>query len=323
MGTFTKNNIGGKIMNYELFKKEIIKIVKENAPGLKITIKKDSSHEENLTLENDTYRSLFNLTELYEKLNSSELSADMLSHKFSGILNALTNDMLNKDKISSDFNEVKNKIRFTLFPSLENVPPLASIDILDLKAVFSIPSDVSTANTLYNYAVSKQSQERWNISDLELLALAKENINIQLPFDIVSIGTEPEFFLTKTFKRIIQTIPDRITDEFLPFLSFLMMSAKDLHWELYSILNNEYIYGPCILAFPELIKAFAKNCNGTYMGLFTIELHGMFMVSTNDRSSLLMLKDTVKRLRLLTNENELSDNVYVYNSSTDQLSILL
>lgn len=199
-------------------------------------------------------------------------------------------------KAITEFPIVKNRIVFRLINYDKNNSILANVphrQWLDLALVYYI-----FINSSYTARIDNKIMQHWDIDEETLYHLAMENT--------------PRLQVVKRIRL----------DNMIEEMGFGHM-IDDIGGSPFVVMSNETnCYGASVMAYPELMKSITEGMQ-TDLVILPSSIHEVLLLPCpdNDLSSLLAMVKTVNETEV-SDEDFLSDNVYVYDITTKEIRVV-
>ncbi len=209
-----------------------------------------------------------------------------------------------------DFDKVSNKIVFNLVNTERNASLLATIphvDYLDLAYIFKIMVGDMVDNGTATITITNNIAESWGKSAEELMEIAKAN-------QYKLCGENKVQNMTDLIYEMEGKPMGMSRDEFVTMVGEMPMAV---------VTNEKMLYG-CYVGFDKNVLAdLSENCNN--LAILPSSIHECIVVPYEKLGiSLEELKDMPMSVNAteVAPEEVLSDNVYVYDVNTREISIV-
>ena len=217
-------------------------------------------------------------------------------------------------KYFADFSNVRSRICYKLVNAERNKEMLSDmphIRILDLALVFYVLLNIDKDGT-QTIAVRNYMQDIWKVSTETLYEEAKQNTSRLFPCDI------------KPMRDIIREMMELEMDKDSVDEYFDMMPEEDVPVEMYVISNKFRISGAVAIFYKDVLKNLANqlDCDLYILPSSTHETILLPVTESNmNVEGLREMVQEVNRTQVLEQE-QLSDNVYIYIRSKDRVELL-
>lgn len=215
----------------------------------------------------------------------------------------------------SDFEQIRGKIMLKLvhaganYQLLEDIPHILYLDLAIVFYLFLDRSEAGQMTTL----IHNEHAALWNVDAEELFTLALANTPRSYPAEIRSMDD--------VMKEIAQrNLGDAYDEEVIERL----LNAEDHLSPLYVLTNQTGIYGAGCILYDNLIKDFADTL-GEDLIIIPSSIHEILLTPDNGKICYDDLNSMVVNINRseVPPEDQLSDHVYLYSRSRDQISIIL
>ena len=239
------------------------------------------------------------LDRYYEEYSDTgNLCIEELWHLFKRSIDELPFDVEN---ILNDWNCFEKRVIFKLVNKNMNEELLKTSVYRDvgeeLAIIYLYLLDLDNSAPTASITITNQIAERFMVSEDELYSTAIKNT-------------------PKILKPVHRSINEMLNKNGIPFPN----DAPDL---MSVITNNKFIYGASVMFYPGLMSSIANELHREILYLIPSSIHEIILVDIDeDQTSTIpyMIRE-INRTEV-SPEDILSDNLYQYNASTDEISII-
>lgn len=186
----------------------------------------------------------------------------------------------------------------------------AYIPFLDLAITFKVPFETGNTDSLASVRISNVMLEENNIPLIELYKLGLESTVTNFPF-------------------IIETLNDKIVNLFkeeMPEISEeeIKNMVGNANEDIYCVTNQTGMYGANFILYKEKLKEFADNMSMDKIIIIPSSKHELLLLKYGNKLSVNQVRQMVKEVNStqVSEEDFLSDNIYMYDAVTNEVSIL-
>lgn len=297
-------------MNYETFKKAIIKRLEYEIPNPKTVSIQSVSKNNGLNLDGlvimESGRNI-SPTLYLNYYYDSYLSGTSFQQIYETILKNYEDNKPSQNidiRFFTDFNNVSQKIAFKIIhydrnkKLLDTVP---HIHYLDLAIVFFCLIELKEAQGSATILIHQSHINYWGVTVRELFDLAQTNVPKLL---------EPAFYNMNDILGDLSgqncLLPDTVPDS--PYPMFVLT-------------NHLKLYGAGCMIYENLLKKYAQKFNTDFY-ILPSSVHEVLLVPADEKKCLKDLSDMVKEVNeTLSEEDILSDHAYYYSRKTNDISM--
>lgn len=204
----------------------------------------------------------------------------------------------------TDFSNVQRRLMLKLINTENNKELLSEIPyvkIMDLSVIFIIAVDnFGHRDGISSITVNNRMTAMWNVDTQKLYELARDNTLRNLP---------PAF---NSMKNILAGLIE--DDE---------MMLEIPNSDMFVATNKKGIFGATALLFNDFLKQASDHLGCTRMYLLPSSIHELIFIPADDDLDVTELSEMVSEINATTvaADIRLSNNVYIYDSETDSVSI--
>lgn len=214
--------------------------------------------------------------------------------------------------ILDDFSLLKDKVLYKLIHTASNQELLAdvpSVPCLDLSMVFYLFLDKNEDGQMTSL-IHNDHMQSWNTSLEELHQLATANTPLFLPAEL------------KTMSEVIKSIAkEHLGTDYRENFVDDLLSAPDVA-PLYVLTNSSGIFGACAMLYPGQLKNFADMLEKDLV-ILPSSIHEVLLIPYEDSICFEELTGLVTQINRteVPLEDRLSDQVYLYSRSLDDITL--
>jgi hypothetical protein len=213
--------------------------------------------------------------------------------------------------IVTNFNHAKDNICCKLINAEHNAELLADaphIIIEDLAVIFYILA-MNNESGIGTITVRNNIFEMWNITLEQLYDLALDNT--------MKINKEEILTHSDIMKELFKN--NLLDEDFV-----LNEIINDFPMQMFVVTNKSSLNGAITLFYDGLMKKFSKMVGGSFYILPSSIHEVLFIPCVNNHMSVDDFRDMVRSINKteISKEDFLSDNIYYYNASTDNFTII-
>ena len=204
----------------------------------------------------------------------------------------------------TDFSNVQSRLMLKLINTEMNKELLSEIPyvkIMDLSVIFIIAVDnFAGRDGISSITVNNRMTAMWNVDTQTLYELAKENTIKKLP---------------PVFNSMRNILSGLIADD--------EMMLEIPNSDMFVTTNKKGIFGATALLFNDFLKQSSELLGCSRMYVLPSSIHELIFIPANDDLDVAELSEMVTEINATTvaAELRLSNNVYIYDSETDSVSI--
>ena len=214
----------------------------------------------------------------------------------------------------ADFEKIRDKIMMKLIHAGSNrqqLEDLPHILYLDLAIVFYLSLELNESGQMTSL-IHKEHAAHWNMDARSLFSLALVNTPRSYPAEIRS--------MEEVMKEIARkNLGDAYNEEIIDRL----LNTEEHLSPLYVLSNQTGIYGASCILYDKLIKDFADTLREDLV-IIPSSIHEVLLTPDNGEIDYEELNSMVVSVNQsdVPPEDQLSDHIYLYSRSRDQISLL-
>lgn len=240
------------------------------------------------------------IDDLYERYETGEISIEDAVREVILRYENSKPDLKAINEFSVEYEECRDKIIFRLISKTKNqliLEHMPYIPFLDMAITFYIVVDICDRG-LQTIKITKDLQNKWNISTEQLLKLAMKNTPALLPETVANLqDIVAEFFEPTEFKQMCDDI-------------YLTNKEKI---DMIIITNDIRINGASVILYEGVIEKIAEEQNADLF-LLPSSIHEMILVPVRDPADRAIFSQMVQSINreYVQDDEILSDEVYIY-----------
>lgn len=223
-------------------------------------------------------------------------------------------------KQMAQFDLLKEKIMFKLIhcdSNLELLQDIPYIPYLDLAIVFYLCLEHNAAGQM-TALIHNEHMALWNVQAKDLLALALENTPKTFPAEIKTMAEVIKDIVQKNFENFDEEYDEKCEEQELDAL----FESSDIRMPLYVLTNVAGLHGAGCMIYRNVLKNFADSI-GKDLVILPSSIHEVLLTPNEPGISYDELGDLVTSINQneVPEEDQLSNQVYLYSRSADRLRI--
>lgn len=217
----------------------------------------------------------------------------------------------------AQFDLLEDKIMFKLIHCASNqalLQDIPYIPYLDLAIVFYLFLDRNATGQM-TALIHNEHMAIWNVKEKDLLTLALENTPKAFPAEIKS--------MTEVMKDIVrENFPDDRHEEYEEEEMAELFDASKTRMPLYVLTNEVSLNGAGCIIYRNVLKNFADSL-GEDLIILPSSIHEVLLTPNEPGVSYKELSDLVTCINQneVPEEDQLSNQVYLYSRATDRLRL--
>lgn len=253
------------------------------------------------------------LNSYYEQYQKGEDIEDIITD----ILNLFNNNpapICIQPEQFTRFSFVKDKIMFKIIHAASNellLKDLPHIPILDLAVVFYLCLDHNASGQM-TAMIHKEHQQMWEVTEPELMELARINTPAAFPAKIKSMAC--------VLKEIAL---EHLGDQYDDTMMDILLHEEDHPMPLYVLTNQTGLNGACCMLYPAILEQFAEQVNKSLI-ILPSSIHEVLITPDLLETAYDDFGEMVTFInqREVSPEDQLSNQVYRYSLENRQLEIV-
>lgn len=258
--------------------------------------------------QNSTIGATFYLENLLKQYTNGSSLSELVTDIISQLSQARKEPEIIQSLLQTDldFETVKSRICFRLLNRSLNQQYLSDKVFLafhDLAISFYLAVDIAE-DSLGSISLPHTLFDKWNISLEELFSIAQENMKMHMPAKIVSLSD----LLNEMYEK----------DEFASIMNPPQFSEINM----YTLTSENMTYGAGCMLYDDVLKTFSQEHQYQKVVIIPSSIHETLLLSYDscNLDDVLNMVDEVNRTTV-SKQEKLSDNIYIYDSSTNSISM--